>query len=518
MKECCLTKVQYLSVFLAFLLLNTPIYAQSGNANSDINEKVIKKAKKYRKDISNEVLKTIKKWDCPAILHGNYIENQNGHSLTLEGKVMEFGEAYIGLKPIWYQFYEITSPSGKKGIASYSANHVGKMYVPFKYDYLINHGHEGYFAGEYEEDGEKYLDVISLWGKVLVRIKNPKNFRCKYYKKYNQYLISSEKPDDPSRRRFYILYPDGDKVAGRITAEKIVLRGNHILVTDSGKTKRYKDSKYGTVEHQGSGLSDPSRNEELAFDYFFSNKWIAQALHYFSDKKDYKSALECFNYFEQFDASIVDYHDTYAGYMYVRLRVLSYSNAGLYADLQRYVRGKDPQYKPSTFGLYYDSETDAFVDTSDRIIDIDGRREESVECLNLCNNVYAKSYERLKEQERENAQMAAAIVGAVTTTISTIFSDSQSSSNNSTKGKNTKSASKSSSSSSSSTANQESGKADRRKCPRCNGTGRLEVEHSVNGSLNKKMRTCSECGKTYDSASIGHHHEVCGQCKGDGEL
>ena len=60
--------------------------------------------------------------------------------------------------------------------------------------------------------------------------------------------------------------------------------------------------------------------------------------------------------------------------------------------------------------------------------------------------------------------------------------------------------------------------ATRKKCTRCNGSGTVVIEHSHNSGygLDKKMKTCSQCGKSYDSFATSHRHERCSSCHGTG--
>ena len=512
--------MKFLCLGVFFFICITNIHAQK-NAENDIKEfnKIAKTAAKYRSDISKDVLKRIKDWDKPAILHGDYIENQNGRSLNLQGDELDFGIDYIGLKPLWYQLYEITSPTGEKGIVSLKTTTGGEIYTPVKYDRIENCGHDGFFLGYFTKDGVEKVDVISLWGKPLITILNPKDIRGQYFQEFNQFLISNINAKEPSRSVFVICYPDGEFVSKGFYAEKAELHGSYILVTDSGKTKRYTDSKYGTVEHKASGLPAPASKEKLAYSYLFTNKWIDQALYYFKDKRQYNKAIECLDYFERYDAPRVDYRFTYAGAMYVRIRMLSYHNARRYTELLRYVREQNPLFSPSTFGLYFNPETDSFFDMTQFITEEDNRRAESINYLNECNDLYRRSYDNIVRQQQEEVQQAQAIAGVISNALSTISNGLSGSSGGSTATRQNNrvanNRSNSSSSSSSSSGNDTSSPT-RHTCPRCDGKGKIEVEHNVNGGLQKRMKTCSECGKTYDSAATGHHHERCNSCRGLG--
>lgn len=489
-------------------------------------DKMDKVAIRYRTDISKEVQKRIKKWDQPAILHGDYIENQNGKSLSLNGEELDFGIDYVGLKPIWYHLFEITTPSGKKGIARPKTPTSGEIYVPVKYDKIDNCGHDGFFLGHYTEGATEKVDVITLWGQSIATITNPYDFKCQYFPQYNQFLISTKKMDDPFRSVFLISYPDGEKPVNAFTAENVELHGNYIMVTDSGRTKRYTDDKYGTVEHKSGGLSDLSGREKLAFDYFFKNKWIEQAVYYFKDKKQYDRALDCFDYFERYDAPRVDYRNTYAGAMYVRLRIMAYHNAHRYAELQSYVRGQNELYSPSKFGLYYNPQTDSFYDMTRYIPEDDNKRADAVKYLAECNDLYKRSYDNVRRQQQEQAQTAQFVTGIFSNAINNISnglsggSSSSGSSTSSYQGSAAPSSASYSSGSSSSSSSSSSGSSSptRHTCSRCNGTGKIVVENSHNGGygLEKRMKTCGECGKTYDSSAMGHRHDRCNSCHGQG--
>jgi DnaJ-class molecular chaperone len=215
----------------------------------------------------------------------------------------------------------------------------------------------------------------------------------------------------------------------------------------------------------------------------------------------------------------VDYRFTYAGAMYVRIRMLSYHNARRYTELQRYVREQNPLFSPSTFGLYFNPETDSFFDMTQFITEEDNRRAESINYLNECNDLYRRSYDNIVRQQQEEAQQAQAIAGVISNALSTISNGLSGSSGGSTATRQNNrvanNRSNSSSSSSSSSGNDTSSPT-RHTCPRCDGKGKIEVEHNVNGGLQKRMKTCSECGKTYDSAATGHHHERCNSCRGLG--
>lgn len=514
--------VRLLCASVVFCLCVVNIHAQKDDeVNPKQVNKLAKGAVKYRNDIDKEVLKRIKDWDKPAILHGDYIENQNGRSLSLKGEELDFGMDYIGLKPVWYHLFEITAPTGKKGLARPKTPTSGELYVPVKYDRIENCGHDGFFLGHYTADGVEKLDVITLWGLSIATITNPSHFQCRYYPEYNQFLISTRKTDDPSRSIFLITYPDGQNVVGAFPAEAVELHGNYILVTDNGVTKRYADDKYGTVEHKSGGLSGPVGREKLAFDYFFRNQWIAQAIYFFKDKQQYNKALECFDYFERYDAPRVDYRNTYAGAAYVHLRIMAYHNAHRYAELQRYVREQDPLFSPSTFGMYFNPKTDSFYDMTQYITEDDERRADAIKYLAECNDIYQRTYENIRRQQQERAEQAKAIAGVVSNAITSIgngLSSSGSSSNTSAR-QNSRTSSNRSSSSASSGSSSSGGEVSsptRHTCPRCNGKGNIAVENNVNGGLTKRMKTCPECGKTYDSAATGHYHQRCSSCHGQG--
>ena len=76
----------------------------------------------------------------------------------------------------------------------------------------------------------------------------------------------------------------------------------------------------------------------------------------------------------------------------------------------------------------------------------------------------------------------------------------------------------SSSTSSSSSSSSSGSTADRKTCRRCHGEGTIVVESTISAGygLEKKMTTCTTCGKSYDKTSLVHRHDRCPNCHGSG--
>mgnify|MGYP002620491701 CR=1 FL=1 len=507
-----------IAIALMMLWCACPVWSQDDKAY----EKLLKTAFKYRNDIRKDVLKRIKAWQLTPILHGDYIENRNGRSLSLEGEELFTNLDYVRLQPFWYNYMLITSPTGKKGIVKAESKSVGTLVIPMNYDVIEDHGEEGYFLCTYTDGGVRKVRIFGLWGDALLDLNDPTDIRCDYFAAYNQYLVSVPAKGLPGKRVFAISYPDGQMVSKPFTAEDVQLGGSTILVTDSGKTKAYSDSQYGKVEHKHAGLTSMKSRDDIAYTNLFSNKWMDQAIDYFHNKNNYAKAIECFNFYERFDAMNTNFHDTYAGRLYVRIRMLCYNNAGHFASLQRYVWGEE-EFKPYNFGMYFDFDSNSFYDNTDRIVTDKTDQADLVKLFNDCNNFYHDTYANIERQRQEEAEQAAAVANVIAGTLNTIAQGVSSgnrggSSRSSSARRSTSGGSRASSSSGSSSSSGESQSAVTRKtCPRCSGKGTIVVEQSLTGGgLKVEKVTCSECGATYDKRSTGHRHDRCPSCRGTG--
>lgn len=132
---------------------------------------------------------------------------------------------------------------------------------------------------------------------------------------------------------------------------------------------------------------------------------------------------------------------------------------------------------------------------------------------------YERQQQQLAERQRQAAAFSNIMSGMMNNILGSIGGNSSGSYNNSRR--QSVSSGVSSSGSSSSSANNrgnESSTPTRHTCSRCKGTGKIVVENSLSGGygLEKKMKTCPECGKTYDSFATGHRHDRCSSCHGTG--
>lgn len=146
-------------------------------------------------------------------------------------------------------------------------------------------------------------------------------------------------------------------------------------------------------------------------------------------------------------------------------------------------------------------------------------QKEFKEAYDIFQKKQAEEAARLQREQQIREQQAAAMSSLITSFMGKIMNSYGSSSSGATRSSsfyNNQATGQGSTTTNSSSSSSEQNTTTRKTCPRCNGKGRIEVEQTVNGGLQKRMKTCSECGKNYDSASIGHHHENCSSCRGRG--
>lgn len=115
-------KKNILIIMIAFAL-------QTAMAQSN-DIRTLKKAYQYRLDINESVLKQTKEWSegC-GILHSGWIENRNGKSIDLTGKVLFPKYNYTQLKSLCCGNYWVMTVDGKKGVLDKN----GELLIPFEY-------------------------------------------------------------------------------------------------------------------------------------------------------------------------------------------------------------------------------------------------------------------------------------------------------------------------------------------------------------------------------------------------
>lgn len=523
----------------------------------------LKKAFKYRNDISKEALVKIKKWpDKTGIIHGEWIENRYGRSIDLYGNELFPSYIYTQLEQGYDSLFVMTV-DGKRGVITRS----GRFIIEPEYDAIdFSHMVHGLIlARNYNEeagDGKAYdlTHVFSTTGKQIDCIMDLGRLyvyyvpKTRYYenKTYRDYMaLTSTYNKDGSINFTNLFYMNGDKAASCIySVSQIQKITNDSLYTSftSG------DSAINVVREMAKyDASSPDVLQVLSHDeaaklernhdcnVYLNNYWISKGLEYYKNK-EYGKAAFCFNYYGKYERSDtpIDKIQSIPCYLFYNSLLSSYYKAGDHKQVMQIVKNggitRIASYFPYVSGnyvaktkgnelnkaIYYDelSNVERFysspyglkkelngtltwnLDASDLERFYEQDRDLVCRTLKSIVSIYKSSVTAYQQKQQDNALLFGAILGAVAGTVSNI-ADSGTSTTSSYAGGSTLTGGTSSSSATSSSSSASSSSSQtqtKRRCVRCKGNGK-----------------CIRCkGSGEETTFSGKSTTVCGMCHGNG--
>lgn len=478
--------------------------------------KEMKAAYKYRTDIPKDVLAMTKKWpDKFGIPHSDWIENLNGHSIDLQGREILSWLDYVQLELCCDTFFVATMADGKKGVYGRSSE---QSIVPYIYDEIDFSwtALSGTIVAKMNTAGGTLFNIYTTTGQRLDFQKATTEAGVFYYASPN--IIDVIWRDETNALRQSLYWPNGKPAFEEdLPGVKITFASDGFKYTPQGDSTAVI-KYYINTDEERPRLQVLTKNEMISRDKesYTNNVWKQMAVK-FMEQKRYSDIAFCMDFINRHELKALRSQESEPNFECYTMGLYAYTMAGNYKTVIYRTNGTDTSVqRPSqlllntTTGEFYIGQTN----------NLDAAQRKSVEAwAKICTSAYSTSMNGQEQKQIQQAQTAAAIFGAIGGTLNAISQGMNSGGNrqSSTQSRPQKvSASHSSSSSSSSSAEPVSTPT-RETCTRCNGTGRIEVERSVKtGGLEKRMKTCSECGKSYDSAATGHHHETCGLCHGAG--
>lgn len=550
------------------LILVTALVATAASAKLDPD---LKKAFKYRTDISKEALAKIKKWpDKTGIIHGDWIENRNGRSIDLQGNDL-FPSQYYSQLEQGYDSLFVMSLGIKRGVITRS----GRLIIPLEYDAIdfSYMAHGLILARNYDEeciDGNgqsqtydfthvftatgKEMDRIMDLGRLYVQYVPSTSYANKTYRGYMALMSTYNKNE--SLEFTDLFYMNGDKAAvGIYAVYRIQKITNDSLYTSfaSGDTAINvvrTMSKYDTSSPDvlrilsNDEVAKLERNHDRS-DYM-DNYWIKKALEYYNNK-EYDKAAFCFNYYGKYERSNtpIDKINSVPCYLFYLSLLSSYYNAGDYKEVMQIVQNggitKDRGIYPYLSGnhiakskasevgkaitLQEYSSVERFysqpygfraqqngtygwkLDASDLKKFFEQDRDIVSNALKSITSIYNSSVTAYQQKQQANAALFGAILGAVAGTVSNIAGGNSGSGTTAT-GVGALSSGSTVSSSSTTTSSSSSSSSS-------SSTQTQTKKRCVRCSGSGTCIRCKGSGK--ETTFSGKSTTVCGMCHGNGK-
>ena len=511
---------------LMMMALAMPVTAKRLITNIDPAKALAREMKssyKYRKDIPKEVLELTKKWpDKFGVLHSDWIENLNGKSIDLQGNEILSYVNYVNLELCCDTFFVATNAEGKKGV--YGKKEQGCIISPI-YDEIDFSwtALSGCIIAKHKSKSNDNNDVCTVYtnnGVKLDFMELTPAVGTVYYPKNNLINVIWKDLTGVYQKRLY--WTNGKQaMEGELPKGKISLGADGYSYTAEGDTVPTK-IPYINTEGEHPKLQVMTKAEMIERDAkdFKNNAWMKLATNFMREKR-YEELGFCMDFMSRHEMSVLRCNESEPPFMCYAYGFYAYTMGDKYSTVINRVNGTDTFVKRPSH-LLLNSSTGKF--SLGKTSHLDANQRKNLEGFaDICSEGYSTSVKGQQQKEIRQAQTAAAVLGVLGNTMNTISQglSSSSSRQSSSTGQSVRtsggSRSSASSGSSSSSSSSEAASAPTRKtCPRCDGTGTVVVEHQVNGGLQKRMKTCSTCGKTYDSAATGHHHERCNSCRGSG--
>ncbi len=472
--------------------------------------KFLAKGYKYRKDIDKKILDMTKRWPSKVgILHSDWIENQNGKSIDLQGNEMFSQYDYTGLEQYCDSFFVMTV-NGRKGVVSKSGNQIiGFDYWGFDFSYV----NQGVILATCNAIGTGGVDVYNLLGIRLCKLDKYSFFMSIYHSEYNhQEIVYS---DGDNLRHTKLFYPDGEMVCPNHFENGFVMDGRDSVAHHFNDTIVKVPVLNKEKQHVVMDIKDEKEIREQDQKDYDNNTWIVQFQRLY-DAKMYKEASYCLDYYNLYERKSLRSVYSMPNYNLYFNNLKCHYEIGDYELIMNAIKGKDPNYiapkgmqfsprdnqlKPVLKSLYSKEDNN----------EIDGM----VTCLNDIYQNSIKAYNELELRRQRNAQVWGAVLeGVATGMVKGIASGSSSTGSAVSRPSNSYSvssgANQSSSSSNGSAANNSGELVTVEKhipCRLCDGTGVCKIcKGTGKGVYGGKVSRCGACDG----------HPKCSSCKGTG--
>lgn len=480
--------------------------------------KFLKNAYRYRSDIPKWVLKMTKKWpDKVGILHGNWIENRGGKSVTIYGGELFPNYDYVGLQQFCDSLWVMKGRNGKLAVVTGS----GRPITDFSYgDIRFWYADDGILEckeNKYSDAG--ITDLYTIEGNLVLSKENTKINSIRPFPAEGLYLI--DYTDDAGTHSEWI-YANGQRLIDNVekwipndcyldekslSEDTLIVKrkGDRAVVHRIVKKKPTEDCSF-TDYH-----ALTAQESEADMQSYVSNKWIMLYNRY-EQKKDYKSALFCMAFWRKYElqtlrrrTSLPDMHSFYT-VINCLMNMHDYQDV---LDLLSSPFNKRRNIQGFPWDYSFSATDNCFFVHTDGL-NAEQAQQKTAWAQDVSNTYHAANRLRQEQIQRQNA-IAGAIAGALLGVTSSIVSNTGRSPAKTTParsgvaptaGKNSAAVSSSSASSSSS-----SPKEQHIKCTVCNGTGVCtSCKGSGKGTKLGMDTTCGRCGG----------HPKCSSCDGKG--
>ena len=285
MKQKSCGKYLFTKWLLFTLVLFMPAEYAVGQVFSHtiFDESTKKQAFKYRNDVSKEAKKVMKDWYRIGVLHSDWIENDNGKSIDLQGNELFPNLDYRNLIQIMLGVYMAENSNKKRGVVETS----GRLLLPMKYDEIYCYPNQGFIKGVVGKYPENTVDYYSTDGFFLFTVRG----------------INPNLLDDPTLCHYNF--------------------NTGVFEYKLGGEYHYKDaigreltSKYLPTDGMRLQRSDRENRELLARVAYSTNAWIKLATEAMG-KGEYKKAWELLKIYNIFDMNGSDFAGTSVDLLYI---------------------------------------------------------------------------------------------------------------------------------------------------------------------------------------------------------
>lgn len=519
------------------ILLIISLYAFTVNLNAQYPKgfddlDALDRISDYRKEIVDSVRPLLKKEPLFFKIHSDFIEYPGGAANFDDTEFLPHIKK-DGLKPFYPNYYIIKKSNGYKllnGVVDVDGNEV----IPVNF-VSVNLDENGFVTCLCEGGEQNGATVMYTYnGRRLFSV--PAGYVVNVDTEHRVFIIY--KVLDDNLYEYRVVYYDGTELLSSVKASSLFFEGKTYRTYDLLNKKEEK----GIVENYEPEVhSDPviDRQDFLLpiRDSFLKNEWIRLATK-FCDEGKWEDALMCLYQFEH-----VDYQD----YMRATPECLLFAAQWLKCNKElgnEKIIKREFDRLISYNIMFWNNQITSCSELENK--------ELQDELLERCREIalpilVPDYYKKMKEAqlaqlkaEKEEAkknknslkaerrQRRAQIWGSVLlglaqsyyNVLSNHYSSGKPSVRNSQASSNMYVPTSTNVSENIETDTpSEPDKPIRQTCTRCDGTGYVLREHSINAAYTldqKKMTTCSKCGKSYDSLSKTHIHERCSSCKGTG--
>lgn len=373
------------------LMMVTTVEAQENKRLTKEIRKNMLDAYAYRTDISKEVLAQTKKWpEKYGILHGDWIENTNGKSITLKGEVILPQYDYTQLELFCDSFY-VMKVGTRRGVVTRS----GRQVVPFSYWKLsFRRINEGLIFGMQNNAGTGKVDVYSTQGQKVCELDNVQFMDAVYLENSNVVAVYTKRTNLKEEEE-QLFFPDGTPVTAGNASEG--------------------------AEHPAIPVANIDENNQYDDFSFQNNVWVRKFWDFF-EKKKYYDALFCIGFYDSHDRQELCSDMSMPNFITFTSILDCYKKLGMYEPLVQMVQANTIDHRLPR-GLLFNVDTKKVESTLELLYN-GIEQEYLLGMVDDVNQLYSSSlagYQASVERRQQSAQMwmsvMAASAQALTTTL-----------------------------------------------------------------------------------------------------